>query len=341
MARPSKQEIPGYVIKPLLKAGVFLILLLLVVEQSYRIYSLGSAAFSPRLFNSYNLLLKSDFVRLSEFPDIYFELKPDLDGWYRGNRFTTNSAGLADREYAREKPAGVTRVAVVGSSWTMATGVPQEAAWHARLESELNRGTTPPRFEFINFGVEYYGLRELVATVRHKVPLWQPDILHVDLTTFTGYLLWDTADPGQRLPAKATPFFQSYALRALAAAAGIGIYDGAMEGRPTVGGDVALAHDQTVRALREIAALAAELDVPVVFSWLSFGRPGPQLDQRLRTLASELGLVYVPAYESIRQRGHRKGQPITASHPDAETHRIIARRVRGAMAASGLLPSRR
>ena len=220
----------------------------------------------------------------------------------------------------------------------MATGVAQESSWHAQLERDLNEAYPGRHFEFINFGVEYYGLREVVATVRHRVPKWDPDVIHIDLTSFTAYLLWESPPANLPLPDKTSPFLQSFALRALDANLEAGFFSQRLPQRPTVGLDMNLAHAQVVRAIREVHALAASQQIPVIVSWLSFGRPGAALLQELEQVSAELGLIFIPAYKSIQQRGLRKGAKITAKHPDSETHAVIANLVRKAMAANNLLP---
>ncbi|MEE4186331.1 MAG: hypothetical protein V2J12_11220 [Gammaproteobacteria bacterium] len=324
-------------IKTFGKAAVFFVLCLLAVEQTYRFYSLGPVAFNPARFNSYNLLLYTDFIELSEYPDIYYQLKPDIDGWFQGNRLTTNSMGLADEAYPEIKPDNSLRVAVVGSSWTMATGVAQNSSWHAQLERRLNESNSDHDFEFINFGVEYYGLREMVATVRHRVLPLKPDVIHVDLTTFTAYLLWESPPANLPLPEQRSPFFQSFALRALDANLGTGFYSPLVPQRPTVDMDMTLLTAQVVRALREIHALATAVQARVTVSWL-FGRPPPDLRRELESLTRELDMVYVPAYTSIAQRGGLEAGKVAAQHPDAATHAIIAERVWQAMNANSLLP---
>ena len=85
----------------ILGAGLFLLL-----EVSARIYLFGIASLDPRKINSVNDLGRTGFTRPSPHPELAYELRPDLDGFFKMVRFRTNSRGLRDRQYELEKPEG-------------------------------------------------------------------------------------------------------------------------------------------------------------------------------------------------------------------------------------------
>ena len=118
----------------------------------------GTDALSPLKMNSYVLIIDSELVQPADSLDIYYELKPNLDTFFRGKRIVTNTYGLPDGEYSKGKPANVFRVAVVGSSWTMATGVDANKNYPSLLENKLMEHASGNKTEVINFAVEYYGL---------------------------------------------------------------------------------------------------------------------------------------------------------------------------------------
>ncbi|MDG1462522.1 MAG: hypothetical protein P8R04_03050, partial [Gammaproteobacteria bacterium] len=167
-------------IRKILFACIFALVIFILLEFSYRLVVVGPGAlniFNSKALRSYMTLMSSPYIKSSEYPEVYFELKPDLDVLLRGVSLRTNSSGLADKEYAVEKPANTYRIAVVGSSWTMPGSVPLEASYHFVLEDELNARGSDMNFEVINFGVEQYGLGEMVGTIRHRVKDYQPDMI--------------------------------------------------------------------------------------------------------------------------------------------------------------------
>lgn len=69
-----------------------------------------------------------------------------------GQVFRTNSLGMrANREYPLDVPAGVSRIAAFGDSFTYCAEVTQDACWVPQLESAW------PDTEILNYGVPGYG----------------------------------------------------------------------------------------------------------------------------------------------------------------------------------------
>ena len=91
--------------------------------------------------------------------------------------FETNSRGLRDREYDLSKPENVFRVAVIGDLYTMPSGVDVRNPYHKVVERRLNLAGGPLSYEFINFDVGGYSLRQYWAVIRHKVLKYDPDMV--------------------------------------------------------------------------------------------------------------------------------------------------------------------
>jgi hypothetical protein len=209
----------------------------------------------------------------------------------------------------------------------MPTGVPQEAAYHAVLEDQLNRRYPEKHIEILNFGVEMYGLREVLGTVRHRVFDWDPDLLIVAITSYTAYLKWEEPGSGQSLPETRNPLYESWFLRAVDSRLGTGWYESSLVERPTVGKDMALYDQQVIRAFRELDDISTTRRLPVLVMWLSFGQPGPELEPALRALSEELAIDYLPVWKRLEGEGEiLVGRQLSRqdSHPNAATHAIIA-----------------
>ncbi len=156
-----------------------LVLSFLVAETSFRLYVFGLDAFSPTKVNS----VATRIVQPSRYREIGFELKPNLDTFYKLARFKTNSEGLQDQEYSITKPTNTFRVAVVGDSLTMPSGVALEAAYHSLLEERLNERPGGSQYELINFGVSGYSLRQYAAVIDLKVARYDPDLILIGFTS--------------------------------------------------------------------------------------------------------------------------------------------------------------
>ncbi len=157
----------------LLLSVVFSILLL---EQGFRCWLFGWKAFDVEALRNNVPVNNAGFMVQSPFDDIYWALKPNLDISFKLARLTTNSHGLADHEYPLEKPAGSYRIAVLGDSYSMSSGVDTDKSFHALLEIWMNEQSNHP-YEIINFAVGGFGLERYNATLEHLVPEWKPDAI--------------------------------------------------------------------------------------------------------------------------------------------------------------------
>lgn len=124
-----------------------------------------------------------------EDAEVGFSLRPGAEGWWQsegGEAYVKiNSAGLRDREHAREKPPNTLRVAVLGDSYAEALQVPAEAAFWAVAERRLQtcaaaggRGV-----ELINFGVSGFSTARELITLRRRVWQYSPDVVVLLVTT--------------------------------------------------------------------------------------------------------------------------------------------------------------
>lgn len=329
----------------LIAALVFGALCFLAIELTYRVYAMGPGALRPAVMNSMTTILESGLVQPAATTDVWFELKPNLETLHNGAALRTNRDGLADDDYPREKPEGVFRIVVVGSSWTMPSGVPVEDAWHSVLERRLNELNDGRRYEVISFGVELYGLGELVGSLRHKAMEWQPDLVLAGVTTLTSYLVWDENQPPFEPPARRYPFYESMALSTLLDSVGITLYG--QRSRPNLGADVDRHRAQTVQAIEAMHAISDAGDTPMALVWLGFRPLMRKHDAAVREVTERLGIPLIRAYEPVRMiTGESWGDGFIDprfrvnrfdNHPNALGHRLIGEVVLSDLEASGLL----
>ena len=135
--RPNRVE-GTTLLRSLSLALAAMVLSLLFAEMAFRFYAIGWNALSYTSTRSIVRLGQSDLVQPASHPSISFELKPDQEKLFKMAMVRANSQGLHDMEYSLRKPENAYRVAVLGDSQTMASGVDREEAYHAVLESRLN-----------------------------------------------------------------------------------------------------------------------------------------------------------------------------------------------------------
>lgn len=102
--------------------------------------------------------------------------RPNVEGIYRNVYYRSNSFGFRGREYSREPPAGVFRIAIGGDSFTMGDGVVEEKAYPQVLETKLNR-LGIGKFEVLNFGLAGSNVHHVAHRLRKLVPTFEPDLV--------------------------------------------------------------------------------------------------------------------------------------------------------------------
>ena len=119
-----------------------------------------------------------ELVQASAVPDIVYELRPGLEGTFRGQTVRTNSNGLRGaRDFTPEKPAGTFRIAVLGDSNTFGWGVGEGEPYVQIVQRQLDTVARDRRFEVLNFGVPGYNTTMEVATYEHKAAPFAPDLV--------------------------------------------------------------------------------------------------------------------------------------------------------------------
>jgi len=162
--------------KNIIKISIIVIICFLFLEQSSRFFLFGLDSLNYFKMRSIRQQGVSGLIKPSPYMRIIFELKPNLNTYFKIARFITNSCGLRDKEYLVDKQKNTFRVVVLGDSFTMGSGVDIEETFHFILESRLNKESSGVVYEFINFGVGGYDPNQCLATLRYKALKYSPDL---------------------------------------------------------------------------------------------------------------------------------------------------------------------
>ena len=109
----------------------------LLMEAIFRISYFGPDSVYAFWRYSPEPITSSDFVVPDTSPRLGYRLASGQSGYYKGAPFKTNSHGFRGEEAAIEKAHDVFRIAVLGSSVTMGSGVSNQQTWPAQLQELL------------------------------------------------------------------------------------------------------------------------------------------------------------------------------------------------------------
>lgn len=95
----------------------------------------------------------------------------------RSVHYAINADGFRDVVFARPKPTGVYRIALLGDSVVYGTGVNQADTLARQLEGLFADRLGARRVEVMNCGVYAYNLRQEVGLLKHRVLAFEPDMV--------------------------------------------------------------------------------------------------------------------------------------------------------------------
>ncbi len=104
-------------------------------------------------------------------------LARSVSGYFKGASFSTNAFGMRDVERRQAKPRGSWRVAVLGDSFTMGSGVAQDQTFARQLERSLGAALHPRPVEVLNFGIGGDDFQMELRHWRNVVSSFQPDLV--------------------------------------------------------------------------------------------------------------------------------------------------------------------
>lgn len=313
----------------------------LICELTIRSMWFGPAvAFSYNTFRTLNG--NYELVQQSKISEVIFEYRPSVDRPAGTVRYQTNSFGMRDKEYSLKKPDDVFRVAVIGDSLTAGRGVKAESLFHSLLEERTNGlPNSALQFEFLNFAVEGYDLRQYAAVLMHKAKLFSPDLILIGLCDNDVYLRSEAEYAKSYTPKEPrtemqefldrhlfyNSFFKSYFYLVLREAAKQLTYRNSQEARPQKFREFKKEQQVVDRQFQRIAKEAKELQIPVVAIFLRFSEFGPsQLDEIFADVAQRYGLQYLdllPFFEKFEDTRQFHILPWDR-HPNDVAHRLYA-----------------
>ena len=258
-----------------------------------------------------------------------YVLKPNIATSHRGTSWTTNSRGMRDREYATEKPEGVTRIAIVGDSIGAGWGVEDGQGFESRLEHAMNRDSPSSPVEILNFSVPGHAPGQRWEHFRRTGWPLAPDLVIFEATPAD--LGWDDRRLRVLLPRKLgwdAPQYRDALDRASARPGGTADdYKAVL--RPHRAAILANVYGQAVAECRSRGAKAAWVLIPRV------GRPvDPAERDSLVAMARSAGFARVIDL-SDRFDGIEADDLAIAPndfHPNARGHAILAEGLRSALA---------
>ncbi len=118
-------------------------------------------------------------------PDIGYQFKPGYRGtMYKGLAtdwreipVRINAHGLRGPDFPLEKPAGVTRILVLGDSYAFGYMLPEEESFPAILQRMLDGRYGPGRMQVINAGTPGYGMPRELDFLQHRGLKLAPDLV--------------------------------------------------------------------------------------------------------------------------------------------------------------------
>jgi len=312
---------------------VTLVAAALLLECAARVHLFGFAGLHPLRVDSIRPIFETDLLQESSVPEIAFELRPDLDVWFKLVRLRTNSRGLRYREIEPSKPLGVFRVAVLGSSFTLPSGVELEDSFHARLERTFN-SEAERRFEFVNFAQGVLHPAQNVAVLEHRALAYAPDLALFCLTSMGARAAFQRMGARALLPEKPThPFFDSFLWK---------LVQLRTDTLPRHEARLAERKDETSvpNVIERLDAFTRRTEIPVVVVRLEFTEdPESAVDGKLRREVLARGMGYVDTRAIFRGVDRRSLWIYELDpHPNATAHAGFARVVADYLVASGHLP---
>ncbi len=297
-------------------------------------------------------------IRPSEHLRQIYEMRPNLDVIFRGERVTTNRHGFRDRDYSDVKSPGTKRILGLGDSIMFGWGVAQEESYPELLETMLNERFPSTDWEVLNTAVPGYNTAMEMAVLEAHGLSFDPDMVVVgfcgndfDLPQFIAesenhwrldrsYLADLVARRLSGAPPEEDQGGDGFGLRRVPGTRNSNPIEVPDRYRDMVGWESYERSLATLKALSEQHAF----EVVNVFFGIEQGKG----KTRAIELSSQLGFHVVDLAEAIRAYLREHGIPhyrpseLVRSekdpHPSALGHRLCAEEILRYLTAQGLVP---
>jgi len=314
------------IVKTLSMFVLMLLIVFLILEQGSRFYLFGFDSLSYSKMNSVHALGVSGLLKPSSHLEIIYELKPNLDTYFKLVRFKTNSQGLRDKEYAKRKPQNTFRVVVLGDSFAMAAGVNINDAFHTILENRLNKESSDSSYEFINYGVGGYDPNQYLATLKYRGLEYDPDLVLFCLSSpLESFYAEKHYREIYKVKPKTYPFFESFFVK-LTEINKIYIY---LEGKHRKRKNEGNNDSERLKKLKNIFLRLREISktrsIPICIVILQSNLRFQKKCEEIMVLASQFGLYTINTIPAFQ--GRKKSEFYIYKidkHPNAKANKIFA-----------------
>ena len=165
----------------LLRTPVIIVSIFIFLEIVFRIYTFGiHTSLNWYKYNPQGILI-SNMAMAVEDPNVSWKLKPNVQGLLKTKTFTTNSLGLRNPEITTTASEGTIRIACLGRSITMGSGVADDETYAHVLQEYFDQWK-PDTVEVINCGVGGQSFKQMLDYYETYISPLNPDIILIPMS---------------------------------------------------------------------------------------------------------------------------------------------------------------
>lgn len=280
--------------------------------------------------NSVHAIGVSRLIKASNDSEIIYELKPNINTYFKLKQYTTNFYGLRDKEYTIEKPENIFRVAVIGDSYTQGSGVSINNTYHSILEGWYNNEQNDLTYQFINFGVGGYSLRQYLRVVTLKANHFNPDLIILGFTYRNDHHIPNNEifEKPYQVKTETKPFFESFIITTIKRF--IYVYK-LRKSQSTVFDDGTDFTENEKKYVGEIfsslSAYSSVNRIPIIIVNLSYIYDEKYVKE-LESIASNNNLYFIDVSKSFIGKDRKQYYIYSIDqHPNADANRIFAKQL--------------